>query len=177
MPLLKDCEIYFAKLDPARPSTRFSKSNPKWELQIRTTSKEQKKEWEELGLKPKAVIPEEGPPYYRVNISKRTIKANKTESSPVEVIDGNMNPVDPNTIGNGSVGNIRIYQYPFKDAETGSEGIASVLMGVQLTKLILYTPGPRDDDFQKTTTEVVTPAKEGKGESDTPKPPDTDRAF
>ena len=112
-----------------------------------------KKEWEALNLPVKAVVPDEGVPYYRVNLRKKSIKEDGDSSSPVSVVDGKLNPIDPDSIGNGSIGNIRVFQYEYSNA--GKKGTASVLMGMQLTKHIVYTPQARDDDFEETDTETV----------------------
>ena len=152
--LVRNAEIWFAKVNPKRPNNRFNKKNPSWECQLRTTSKKQKKEWEELGLNVKAMIPEEGPPYWRVNLRKKSLKANGEPSSFVKVVDGNLDDVDPDSIGNGSIANVRVFQYPY-DREDGTKGLTSILMGLQLVKHIKYTPKPRDDDFTFTETEVI----------------------
>lgn len=164
MPILKDCELWFCKLDPKRPNNRFSKDNPTWECQIRTKDKTIKKSWEEAGLSVKAVVPDEGAPFWRVNIRKKSIKEDGEKASPIKVVNGKLEEIDPNSIGNGSVGNVRIfqYEYPRKD---GGKGIASVLMGVQVTKHIVYTPKPRGDDFSETDTEVIDPDSADSDES------------
>ena len=154
MAILKDCEIWFLKADPKRPNPKFNKKNPTWECQIRTSSKEVKKEWEALNLGVKAVVPDEGAPYFRVNIKKKSIKEDGTAASPVKVLNGQMEEIDPNTIGNGSRGHIRIFQYEYPK-EGGGKGIASVLMGVQVTKHLVYKPKARDDDFGMTETETI----------------------
>jgi hypothetical protein len=159
MTILHDCEIWFAKLDPRRPNSRFNKQNPTWEVQVRTTSKETKKEWIKNNLSVKDVVPEDGPPYFRVNLRKKSIKVNGDEASPVNVVDGKLQPVDPNSIGNGSVANIRIFQYEYQKQD-GSVGIVSVLMGVQLTKHVVYVPKPRDDEFTETDSVVVEASEE-----------------
>lgn len=154
MPIIRDCEIYFTKLDPKRPSARFNKKNPTWELQIRTTDKAKKKEWEAMNLPVKAVVPDDDQlPYFRVNLRKKSIKSDGEPASPVKIVDGGLNDIDPNSIGNGSRGNIRVFQYEYDNE--GSKGIASVLMAIQLTKHIVYTPGPREDDFDMEETEVI----------------------
>jgi hypothetical protein len=154
MPIIKDCELWFAKLDPRRPNAKFNKENPTWEVQIRTTDKDVKKIWEELKLPVKAVLPDEGVPFWRVNLRKKTIKENKELSSAVKVVNGSLEDIDPNSIGNGSVGNVRIFQYEFPQ-KSGGNGLASVLMGIQVTKHIVYTPKPRNDDFEVADSETV----------------------
>jgi hypothetical protein len=167
MPLIRNAEVWFAKLDPKRPNKKFNKDNPTWELQIRTSSKETKKEWEAMNLNVKTIDPDEGPIYYRVNLRKKSIKTDSELASPVSVVDGKLEPVDPNSVGNGSIANIRVYQYEYKKKD-GSPGIVSVLMGVQLVKHLVYKPQPRDDEFAETETEVVMPEEEEVEEGEVP---------
>jgi hypothetical protein len=155
MAIIRDCEIWFAKLDPKRPNAKYNKKNPTWECQIRTASKEVKKAWEAMNLSVKAVVPDEGDPYFRVNLRKKSIKEDGEAAGPVKVVNGGLDDIDPNTIGNGSIGNIRIFQYEYPKDDGKSKGIASVLMGIQITKHIVYKAKPRDDDFDMTETETV----------------------
>ena len=155
--IIKNCELWYAKLDPKRPNSRFSKKNPTWEVQIRTSDKEVVKIWEQSNLKCKPVIPDEGDPYWRVNLKKRSIKSDDTPADPVQVVDGNLDPVNPNSIGNGSIGNIRLFQYDYENED--QKGVASILMGIQLTKHILYKPKP-GESFEETETEIIAPSEE-----------------
>jgi hypothetical protein len=111
------------------------------------------------GIKVTAVrSDEEGPiDYWRANLRKKSIKADGEAADPPKVINGKMKSIDPNTIGNGSIGNVRIFQYDYKDKESGVAGKATVLMGVQVTNHIVYTPKERndDDDFGETDYTVV----------------------
>ena len=155
MAILRNCEIWFPKLDPERPNARHNKDNPTWELQMRTTDKDQKKEWNDHGIKTTAVREdkddEESPVlYYRANVRRKTIKANGDKSDPVSVINGKMEAVDPTTIGNGSIANLRIFNYDWTNEEKQQSGTAAVLMGVQLLKQIPYEPAPRDEDDEFT---------------------------
>ena len=156
MPIVKDCELWFCKLDPKRPNNKFSKQNPTWEVQIRTTDKAVKKTWEELQLPVKAVVPDEGAPYFRVNLRKKSIKEDGEAASPIRVVNGKLEDIDGNTIGNGSIGNVRLFQYEYPKKD-GGKGVASVLMGVQVTKHLVYKPKPRNDEFGETDTEVIEP--------------------
>ncbi len=157
MPILKDVELWFPKLVPEKPSKKFNPDNPTWEVQLRTTDKAVKRQWEEMGLSVKPVVPDEGAPYFRVNLKKRSIKADGTNADPPEVINGAMQPVDPETIGNGSIANVRIFQYTSRNKATNKEGVATVLMGVQLTKHIIFVLKDHDDGFEVTDTEVISP--------------------
>jgi len=161
MPILSNVEIYHPKLDPSRPNRKFDKLNPTWEIQLRTTAMAKKKEWEALGLNVHGVIPEDGStPYFRVNLKKKSIKANGEPAVPIEVINGKREPIDPNTIGNGSIANIRILQREYQKP-TGESAVASILVGVQLVKHLLYTPPPFKDDFDEIETEVVEEVVDG----------------
>ena len=167
MAIIENAEIWFCKLDPKRPNASFNKENPTWECQIRTKDKNVKKKWEDMHLRVKVMEGEDGV-YYRVNLKKKSKKEDGSNAAPVKVVDGGLNEIDPNTIGNGSVGNIRVFQYDYESG--GKKGVASMLMAIQLTKHILYTPKPRDDDFTMTETQVVKP--EPKAETNgTPKAP------
>jgi len=156
MAIINNAEVYFAKLDPSRPNRKYP-DKPTWDIVLRTTSKMQKKEWETLRLNVKAVVPDDdSETYFQTTLRKRTVKSDGTPSGPVEVVNGDNEPVDPNTIGNGSIANIRIFQYEYPQGDTKIMKTASVLMGVQLTKHYLYIPAPRET-FEKTETQVIMP--------------------
>jgi len=160
--IIENCTIFYPRLDPKNPNKRFDPQNPSWEIQIRTTSKAVKDLWISQNLNPKKIIPEdedENPlvdeMYWKVNFQRNSFNS-KGEPSPCpDVVDGNLDPVDGRTIGNGSVGNVKLFQYPHQDGV----GTGSVLMGVQLTKHVVYKP-TNDIGFGQTTTEVITPVEE-----------------
>ena len=154
MPILKNVEMYYIKCNPKRPNNTFDKKQPTWEVQLRTTSKDQKNEWINAGLQVRAVVPDDGEPYFRVNLRKRSIKNDGEKALPVEVVDGALEPVDPDTIGNGSIGNVRVLQRTYMK-EGGGTGIANTLVGIQVIKHIVYKPVPHADSFEETTTERI----------------------
>jgi hypothetical protein len=81
------------------------------------------------------------------------VKRNGEAQNPVTLVGGDLSAIDPNTLGNGSIGNVRLYQYDYD--VNGKKGIASMLMAVQITTLKEYTPKPREDDFKMTEMEVI----------------------
>lgn len=176
MPMLANVEIHFIRLDPKRPNAKLNKSNPTWEIQMRTNSIEQKEEWAEVGLTPKLmkykdgdpkegelILTEDGKKQWACSMRKKSIKADKSPMPPVEVVDGNLDPVDPNTVAAGSVANIRFITYPYKDKnEKDATGFS--LMGIQLIKHIVYAGGQRED-FDKTETTRITPPPKEEGDS------------
>jgi hypothetical protein len=156
MALIKNAELWFVRCVPNRPNKKFNRENPTWEVQIRTYSSAQRKEWEAQGLTMKAVVPEEDgeKPYWKTTLKKRIYKKSGEESDPVEVKKGNLEDCDPAIVGNKSIGDVRVYQYEYTK-EVGGKGVANVLQGIKLTRLVKYTPKPHDDDFEETEMEVV----------------------
>ena len=156
MALLKDCELWYARLVPDRPNKKYNRENPTWEVQIRTYDVKQKKEWEAQGVKLTAVVPEDGgKPYWKTMLKKNIFKKSGEPNDPIEIKAGNLtSKVDPATIGNGSRGNVQIWQREYTPAEGGLK-IANTLSGVQLTRHKKYTPKPRDDDFEEAEMEVI----------------------
>ena len=151
MAILKNVELFYPRLDPKKPNAKFNKEQPTWEVQIRTRDKKVKAEWAALNLKPKTVEDDDGKVFYSVTLRKKSKKKDGEANQPVKVIDGGLNDINPMSIGNGSVGNVRIFQY-----EYGDEGkIASMLMAVQITKLNEYIPKASDDEFEMTETEII----------------------
>jgi len=148
MPLIENAEIYFATLDPARPNAKWDKENPKWEVQMRTSDFERVTELKDLGIKMRLmthnsgesegepITDEQGRKQWRYTFKKSSTKALKLgggPAAPPELVDGDMEPVDPTIIGNGTLANLDIFQYTY-----GDNKIACVLMGVQIVKLVYY---------------------------------------
>lgn len=152
--LISNAELWFPRLVPEYPNKKYDRQNPSWEIQIRTADPEQRKEWESQGLNMKAVVPDDGsPPFWKCTLRKKQFNSEGEERAPVEVVGGDKKPIDPGTIGNGSVGNVRVYQYEYgEDKRT-----ASMLMGVQLTKHIVYKRKPREDDWEDHDMETIQP--------------------
>lgn len=155
--IFKGLELHFVRCHPDFPNKKWDPDNPSWEVQTRTRSKELKKQMEDAGIKVASVIPEgDEPPYFKVTFRKKVKKKDGGISSPVEVVDGSKAQIDPSTIGNGSIGNVRVYQYPYPK-KGGGEAFATILMGLQVTKHVVYERKGRREDFEETGTEVVTP--------------------
>jgi len=155
--IINNAELWFIRLDPTKPNNKFNKENPTWEVQVRTASKEVKKEWEKNGLQLRAVVPDDGDIYFRTNLRKSQFKADGTKAEPVSVVDGDLQPLDPNIIGDGSVGNIRVYQYTYEINKIPT--VANILMAVQITKLKKKEPYIRED-FKKEEMEIIEDIKE-----------------
>jgi len=169
--IIENAELFFAKLDPAKPSSTFNKENPTWEVQIRTRDKKQAKAWKEMNLR---VAPKEDDDgiFYAANLKKKSLKRDGTAMVPVNVVGGDLSVIDPATIGNGSIGNLSVYQYEY--SVNGSEGIASMLMAVQITTLNEYTPRPQSGGFSATDFKVNKVADNQEVDSDMVSSSDSD---
>jgi hypothetical protein len=134
--VLNNLELYWVKLDPASPVDPFSSGKLIWEVQMRTADKAVASSWKKMGLSPKAQ--EEGETtVYICNVKKLAKSAAGKALSPPRVVDAKLQPVDPNLIGNGSIGNIQLS--PREWSMGGKTGVVFDLMAVQVTKLIEYT--------------------------------------
>jgi hypothetical protein len=137
--ILENVEVYFPRLIAGKPNAKFNKENPTWEIQGRTRDKNVKKKWEELGLRTKVMEDDQGV-FYRINLKKKSRKANGDPALPVEVVDSHLKAFDPARIGNGTICNLMINSY-----EYGNEGqIAYRLDGVQVVHLIEYIAADRE---------------------------------
>jgi hypothetical protein len=160
---LNNVELYFVKCDPNRPSRKMDPKKPQWEVQIRTVDPAVNTEWAALGLPVKFQIPNGKTPadgFFRCNLAKRAFKKDGEPAQPVEVVTGNLQPLNPNTIGNGSRGNLRLL---YRDYEHGGrQKRAWYLMGIQVTFLKPYEGGS-DNDFESAeyTVEAAEAADNG----------------
>lgn len=155
--ILKNVEVRYVRVHPERPDKSLVKTGA-WTLQIFTRNKDQAKEWRDLNIKVKMNEDDEGI-FYTSNLSKNCIKADGvTKADPVEVVNGDLVALDPGSIDNGTICNIRTYQY-----ETTFEGIKHIKtlpQALQITKHVVYknTAGPREE-FEKAETETIEPVE------------------
>lgn len=134
MTVLKNVELWWSKLDPNRPVSPFG--SPVWELQVRTRDKAEAKSWKDSGITVKTDDDDEGI-YYFANLKRKAIYEKTGEKAqPVVTVDGQLMPIDAKTIGNGSVGNVQLFQKPYE--YQGRKGIKTELKAIQVTKLNEY---------------------------------------
>jgi hypothetical protein len=163
MALIKNVEIHFPQLDPKRPNKKFADEThpPAWTMQIRTKSKEQKLEWESKGISVKAQMDENDVlDYWRASLKKNVTNTDGEPNKPVNIVDGGLNTIDPNIIGNGSVANIRFITFEYADKKTKKTSLGCILMTMQITKLKKYTV-KHDDDFEVTDMEIEEAGDDG----------------
>ena len=129
--IVKDVEIFYAKLDKA--VTPFG-NEARWEVQIRTSDKSVADQWTkeyELNVKKQD-------DYWKVNLKRPLLNRNKEENEPPQVVDASRTPITGSNIGNGSKGNVKLFQYPYDVA--GRKGTGSQLKAIQITDLKIYEP-------------------------------------
>jgi hypothetical protein len=137
--IIRDAEMHWAKLDkPVEPFGTLQ-----WELQIRTNDKKVADAWKKEYYLP--VKSEEGDngTYYKANVKRKAIKKDGERNTAPDVLDGNKQKIESGSIGNGSVGNVMLFQYPYDVA--GRKGVASILSKVQVTDLKVYVPDSSTD--------------------------------
>ena len=129
--MIKDAELNWARLD--QPVNPFGQ--PQWELQVATTNKAQADEWKANFLTVK-----ERDGKFVVALKRKAVKADGSAMDPVRVVDSMKAAIENRrSIGNGSQGNVIVWQYPYE--APGRSGVASSLTAVQVTKLEEYTGG------------------------------------
>lgn len=118
MAIIKDVMLFWLDADPERPRQYQGKGRRRWGVQIRTSDKAEATRWtKEFGMK---VTPEEedGKIVYRAKLSRPAYSAEKDSDGqiddmsekrkPVNVMLGNGDTLDPNTVGNGSRGDVAL---------------------------------------------------------------------
>ena len=140
--IVKDLELYWAKLNPKKPVEPFGE--PQWEIQVRFPKK-RVKEMEEYGKVKEC--PDGG---FQMNFRKKALKKDGTDAMPIRVVDTKKHAIDPTIIGNGSTGNImlmlRDWEQKGPKGNVIKSGCAVALTAVQVTDLKVYE-GSKGTDF------------------------------
>jgi len=122
--IIRDLEFHWAKLD--KPVSPFG--TEQYDLQVRFPKK-RVKEMTAFGK-----IKEQPDGQFSINITRKAKNA-KGEATPVRVVDSVKRPLE-GLIGNGSKGNIIVYQYDWN--VSGRTGTKTILVAVQVTDYIAY---------------------------------------
>ena len=124
--VIRNVSFYYAKLD--KPVAPFGTDI--YDMQVRFPES-RKTEMSAFG---KVREVEDG--MFAINITRKAMNAKK-EKTPVRVVDSDKKPIK-DLLGNGSEGNIIVYQYDWE--VQGRTGRKTVLIAVQVTKLLKYIP-------------------------------------
>lgn len=148
--VINNVELNWAKL--ARPITnQFGATQ--YEMQIATTDKAQAdKITADTGL---AFKEKDGK--FVSNLKRKAKDSKGADMTPVRVVDANKAPLDGGSIGNGSKGNVIVWQYEYDFG--GRKGVGSSLTAVQVTDLVKYER-TSDVDFAPIESAPETPSKE-----------------
>ena len=126
---IEGVELNWARLD--KPVSPFG--TMQYELQIATTDAAKADE-----LRANYFNVKEKDGKFTVSLKRKAVKANGDDNGKVRVVDANLVAMDNvSNIGNGSVGNVIVFQYPYDAA--GRKGVASSLTAVQITSLEVYS--------------------------------------
>jgi len=142
--MLKNCTMQYAKF---KNSVNF-RGRDQWELSLITEDAEQAQEWNNkfVGtVKPNNAMK---PTAWTVSLNRKVLTSKGDENGPIRVVNADKQPLSPaqlGKIGNGSVGNIILFQGPY-DNEFG-QGVFNSLTAVQITELVAYEGGVSDMDF------------------------------
>jgi len=166
--VLENVELYFTKVDPQSPVAITADGKTGWETQLRTKSKEEAKHWRSLSLNVKAVREDKDDEdskiiFWKTTLRKKQFNSKGLETKAPQVVGGDLSEVDPTTIGNGSVANVRVFQYDYAFKPEGGglqEGVGSVLMSMQITELLEYVPQNRESAFTVTKMKRVSVAEQ-----------------
>jgi len=166
--LIKGAELYFVKMDPKRPVLNYNETGFEWVVQVRTSDKKIAEEWSEnfhINVKYDQVDKKTGKVWHGGNISRMAWKKDSPENKfdPPECLivkDQVAQPLEPSTVGNGSIGTVKVQLRTWTDGKKKS-GTTCDLLGILVTNLVEYTQIPDPEwDLSEGDTVVVPQEKE-----------------
>ena len=126
--LISDVTLNWPKLDA--PVAPFG--TPQWEIQVEV-SDDQAKSLAADGLPVK-----ERDGKNVISLKRKATRRDGSQNDPVRVVDSMKAPMmDRSKIGNGSKGNVIVYQMPYEFA--GQTGITNILVAVQVTEMVEFS--------------------------------------
>ena len=129
--LIADVELNWVKVDA--PVSPFGV--PQWEIQIATTDAAKAADLTANHIPMKEVDGK-----FVSSLKRKAVKADGSANDPVRLVDAQKAPMsDRRSIGNGSRGNVIVWQMNYEFA--GRTGITSILTAVQVTDLVEYSGG------------------------------------
>ena len=138
--IIRDVTLNYVKVDPENPTEPFG--TLQWECQIVVPS-DRSEEIAQYGtVKPV----KDDPSRVAVNLKRKAVRKDGSSNDPVVVVDGRKQAIPSSVkIGNGSVGNVKVYRREYDVA--GRQGVSTILTAIQITNLIEYT-GSVDFDVE-----------------------------
>jgi len=136
---LDDVELNWAKL--SKPVNPFG--TEQWEIQVATKDEKVAKDWKDNYLNVKEGTGD-NKGTWSVQLKRKVKKADGSENGKVRVVGRDAKPIEATNLGNGSKGNVILYQYPY-DA-MGRKGVATSLTAVQVSNFIEYNSNAFDSE-------------------------------
>lgn len=163
MAILNNVTLAWVACDPERPKQYKGTGPFKWSVQISTSDKKEAATWtEKYGIKT-TPFENEGRIFYKASLStyafgKEDADGKAKPNKPVGVMLMNGEPLDPNAVGNGSVGNVSFFVSDDKEVRR--------LKGIQVRTLRKYERNT-DDDFELSDDfEIIDSASEKDSDGD-----------
>lgn len=145
--IINNVELNWARL--VKPVNPFG--TEQYELQIATKDKAQAdKITADTGLMFK-----EKDGSFVSSLKRKAKKNDGSDNGAPRVVDASKAAMDGMSIGNGSIGNVIVWQYEYEYA--GKKGVGSSLTAVQVTKLEKYEPSG-SVDFDAAVEEAAAPS-------------------
>ena len=130
--LISDVELHWARLD--QPIDNPFGEGKLWEVQISTTNKDKAAELKSAGFNVK-----ERDGQFTVSLKRNATRRDGSDNEPVRLVDAQKQPVaQRGSIGNGSKGNVIVYQMPYENKF--GKGVSNILSAVQVTELVEFVP-------------------------------------
>lgn len=151
--VIKNAEVWWLHMDPESPDEY--QDDIFWSITIRTRDKLVKKEWEAQLLNVAMKEDDDGV-FYQCTFRRNTVNAKGKSAVCPPVVNGKLRNIDSNTVGNGSIANINLFQRP--NRQTPGKWV-STLMGVQVVVHKVYIPSENSGPmFTECQTETIQPA-------------------
>lgn len=130
--LISDVEFNYVRVDS--PVKNPFGGPDAYEMQIATTDAAKAQEMRDAFLNVK-----EKDGKFVASLKRKAARADGSDNGKVRVVDANKAPFEAvRTIGNGSRGNVIVWQAPYDTM--GRKGVSSSLTAIQVTDLEVYTP-------------------------------------
>jgi len=144
--ILRNVELYWAKLDPSNYDMGFGGDKPQWNVQVRIRDKAQAEAAKAEGLNLKLDEDDSGT-FYRASLRKDALKKDGTANLPVPVVGRDRHPVqDVTSIGNGTIANVKVREFDWTFNNKSGKGFR--LDSIQIVDLIRYEVVDEEDfDF------------------------------
>ncbi len=133
--IIKNATLFWSKLG-TRVDQGFDGNSPAWTTELRTREKSEAENWKDAGLNVKTKDDDQGL-FWSVSVKKPThTKDGRPQVAPPVVGKDKMPFSDPDSIGNGTVANVKIHTFDYD--YNGRKGVGFRLDAVQIVDLVEF---------------------------------------